>query len=150
MEYHARYSLDQLPEFITKPEAGLGPRLETIAFRLGMPENFNAELSVESIKEWIGNTDALKHMNEKQKEKEVDEIFIQTAIDAASGKIPANTPESQKKKFSGHGRKWFKSLQGGRELALKVFSCNAWENGIKEQLMPYVNCQSKCCRVGFN
>ena len=130
---------DQLPEFITKPEAGLGPRLETIAFRLGMPENFNAELSVESIKEWIGNTDALKHMNEKQKEKEVDEIFIQTAIDAASGKIPANTPESQKKKFSGHGRKWFKSLQGGRELALKVFSCNAWENGIKEQLMPYVN-----------
>jgi putative ATP-dependent endonuclease of OLD family len=51
-------------------------------------------------------------------------------IAAAMGHVPATVPEGDKslrKEFKAHGQDWFKTRQGGRELAEKVFTLGAWE-----------------------
>ena len=60
-----------------------------------------------------------------------------TMIDAALGTVPAGC-EEDKRTYQAHGRIWFKSVAGGRELAGKVFSLGLWP-ALKPQLLPFCN-----------
>jgi putative ATP-dependent endonuclease of OLD family len=59
-------------------------------------------------------------------------------IDAAVGVAPAGTPESERKSFKTNSQLWFKSIDGGRELATKMFSLGLWAS-FKSQLLPFCN-----------
>ena len=60
-------------------------------------------------------------------------------IQAATGTIPQfATDKAVQKQFKAHGKLWFKSLEGGRELAVKVFSLGAW-GALKPEVLPFVN-----------
>lgn len=60
-----------------------------------------------------------------------------TMIEAALGIVPDGC-ETDKNTYKSHGRTWFKSEQGGRELAIKVFSLGLWSS-LKPQLLPFCN-----------
>jgi putative ATP-dependent endonuclease of OLD family len=62
-------------------------------------------------------------------------------VGAALGRVPPTVPEedrSRRKEFKAHGQDWFKTLQGGRELAEKVFTLGAWE-ALGPQLLAFCN-----------
>jgi putative ATP-dependent endonuclease of OLD family len=61
----------------------------------------------------------------------------QLIIEAATGAVPEGK-DSEKKHFESHARDWFKTLNGGQELAAKVFTFGLWPN-LKEQLLPFAN-----------
>ena len=60
---------------------------------------------------------------------------------AALGKVPQDKPtanKQEKKKYSSHGQNWFKTEEGGRELARKMFSLGVWP-ALASHLMPFCN-----------
>lgn len=61
-------------------------------------------------------------------------------IDAATGTIPEKfaTNEEEKKRFKGYANIWFKSEEGGRELAEKVFTLGAWAQ-LEAEVLPFLN-----------
>lgn len=67
--------------------------------------------------------------------------LVQLIIDAATGKVPekhANADKSIKNDFKGDANSWFKSVDGGRELAEKVFSLGAWPK-LQPEVMKFLN-----------
>lgn len=53
-------------------------------------------------------------------------------IDAAVGNRQTTFPEDDKKEFTKrHPQFWFKNLQGGHELARKMFELNIWRSNYK-------------------
>lgn len=110
-------TVDRLEEFIVDPEGYSGDRLRTLADRLGIEDKrFSA------IKENAGDLTRL-------------------IIDAAIGRVPedkANALRSEKEQFRKHAKHWFKSYDGGAELADKVFSFDVWPK-IKPQILVFVN-----------
>jgi putative ATP-dependent endonuclease of OLD family len=58
-------------------------------------------------------------------------------VASASGKVPEDKA-SEKKEYKAHGQVWFKTLEGGRELAEKVFTLGLWQT-LKPKLMPFCN-----------
>ncbi len=108
---------DRLDEFIKDPEGDSGDRRRTLADRLGM-----AEKDLTAIR---GKAPDLTTL----------------IIEAATGTVPEDrqTADSgEKKTLRKHGRHWFKSNEGGRELAGKVFEFDLWPK-LKPQLMPFLN-----------
>jgi putative ATP-dependent endonuclease of OLD family len=109
---------DKLQALIEDPSGErTGERLRTLADRLGMPEK-----SFDTIKAKASDIRAL-------------------IIDAALGRIPsemATAPDSEKKALKRHAKVWFKSFEGGRELAEKMVPLGVWPS-VKGHLMPFVN-----------
>jgi putative ATP-dependent endonuclease of OLD family len=60
-----------------------------------------------------------------------------TIIEAALGKVPPGK-EEEKKVYKSDAGTWFKSADGGRELAGKVFSLGLWPT-FKPLLLPFCN-----------
>lgn len=58
-------------------------------------------------------------------------------IAAASGS-KEGAPAGREKQWAGHGKRWFKTLEGGHELAQKMVSLGAWPT-IQKELMPLIN-----------
>jgi putative ATP-dependent endonuclease of OLD family len=56
---------------------------------------------------------------------------------AASGNVPVGK-EADKKQFQAHAQSWFKTIGGGRELAAKLFSLDAWPT-LRPEIMPFCN-----------
>ncbi len=106
---------DKLEEFIADPAGEkTGVRLRTLADRLGIAEK---EFSVLKAKAGTG--------------------FSALIVEAALGTVPADK-ESEKGEFKAHAGRWFKSVEGGRELADKLFSLALWPV-LKPQLLPFCN-----------
>lgn len=107
---------EKLEEFIQDPEGHSGERLRTMADRLGLPDT---------------SIDALR---------EKAEDFRQLVIDAATGAShpDPNATKETKKAWKKHGQRWFKSRDGGKELAEKVFAFGVWTQ-LSEELLPFVN-----------
>lgn len=106
-----------LEDFIKDPEGDSGDRRRTLADRLDINEK---EFS--AIRTKAADLKAL-------------------IIDAATGAIPDNmreTEKSEKKALRKHAERWFKSEEGGRELAHKVFRFDLWPE-IKKQVLPFLN-----------
>ncbi|MFN8006766.1 MAG: AAA family ATPase [Terriglobia bacterium] len=110
---------DKLQALLTDPEnEKTGMRLRTLAERLGIQEkdfetiNLNAKSSLKML-----------------------------ILDAASGTVPEDKL-AERKQYQSHAQTWFKSVEGGRELAGKVFSLDIWPL-LQPQLMPFCNAVRK-------
>ena len=94
-----------------------GERLRTLAYRLSLQDK-----QFSSIKAQSPDLTAL-------------------IIAAATGAIPSDKQDadkSVKKAFQKHAERWFKSVEGGNELAAKVFAFDLWPQ-LKPQLLPFLN-----------
>jgi putative ATP-dependent endonuclease of OLD family len=108
---------DRLEDFVRDPDGESGTRLRTLADRLRIEDkSFPAiERKAPDLKRLI--------------------------IEAATGAIPETmeeTSKEEKKELRKHGAKWFKSVEGGRELGAKVFEFNLWPQ-LEESLLPFIN-----------
>lgn len=107
---------DKLEEFIRDRDGDSGERLRTMADRLDLPDTSVAAL------------------------REKADDFRQLIIDAATGAAPTD-PEATKetkKAWKKHGQRWFKTRDGGAELAEKVFAFGVWPK-LADELLPFVN-----------
>lgn len=59
-------------------------------------------------------------------------------IEAATGSVPDGTPDDEKKQFKSDAQTWFKTIDGGRELADKMFALGLWPT-FKDRLLPFCN-----------
>jgi putative ATP-dependent endonuclease of OLD family len=106
---------DKLEALVIDPDGEkTGMRLRTLAIRLGIEEKDFA-----SLKAKAGSS--------------LKALIIQAAL----GTVPAGK-EDAKSEFKSHAGTWFKSVDGGRELAGKVFSLGIW-SVLKPQLLPFCN-----------
>jgi putative ATP-dependent endonuclease of the OLD family len=106
---------EQLEKFIRDPDGESGMRLRTLADRLG----------IEGEKKEFGIIKATASDLKK------------LIIEASSGIVPGDTSQDRKKEFRKHAERWFKSEEGGRELAVKVFEFGLWPQLIS-QLLPFL------------
>ena len=107
---------EHIEPFITDPDdEKTGRRLRTLAIRLKIEAKDFA-----SIKASAG-------ANLKRLIKE-----------AAGGTVPDGTADADKKAYRKQSQDWFKTEQGGRELAAKLFSLGVWP-ALKAQLLPFCN-----------
>jgi putative ATP-dependent endonuclease of OLD family len=110
---------DKLEALLTDAENDkTGMRLRTLADRLGIQEKDFATVKAKAgagLKELI--------------------------LAAALGTVPEDK-STEKKQYQAHGQTWFKSVDGGRELAAKIFSLGIWPT-LKPQLMPFCNAVRK-------
>jgi len=110
---------DKLEALLIDPEnEKTGMRLRTLAERLGIQEKDFA-----TIKAKAGSG------------------FKALILSAALGTVPADRT-AEKKHYESHAQTWFKTIEGGRELADKVFSLGIWPT-LKPQLMPFCNAVRK-------
>jgi len=86
----------------------------TLAVRLGI-----ADKSLEAIRAATENLRALM-------------------IAAATGNKEGAPDDETAKMWGRHGRRWFKSVAGGRELAEKMFALGVWPS-VKPDLLPFLN-----------
>jgi putative ATP-dependent endonuclease of OLD family len=108
---------ERLEEFIKDVDGDSGVRRRTLAERLEIPEK---DFSVIAAKA----TD-----------------LTTLIIEAAVGAIPDNkkgADKSEKKALKKHAERWFKSVDGGRELGAKVFEFGLWPK-LEDQLLPFLN-----------
>lgn len=106
---------DKLEELLTDPEdEKTGMRLRTLADRLEIQEKDFATIRAKAGSE-------LK-------------AFM---LAAALGAVPEDKV-SAKKEYRSHGQIWFKTTEGGRELAAKVFALGIWPL-LRPELMPFCN-----------
>lgn len=92
-----------------------GYRLRTLSDRLGLESK-----DVESIKAKAGSG------------------LRQLILDAALGKAPEGTPKDQAKAYKSDTQSWFKTYDGGRELAEKLFALGLWGE-MNPKLLPFCN-----------
>ncbi len=108
---------DRLEDFITDSDGHSGIRLRTLADRLGIREK--------------------DFLTIKAKTADMTKLVIE----AATGAIPDNKKNAQnaeKKALKKDAEKWFKSVDGGRELAVKVFEFGLWPQ-LEKQILPFLN-----------
>lgn len=108
---------DDLEKFIANSDGESGERLRTLAVRLNIEDK-----SYATIFSTAGGADNVRKL----------------IIEAASGYIPDGTADDKKKALKSHGRAWFKSVDGGFELAAKMFQFGIWPK-LEGQLLPFLN-----------
>jgi putative ATP-dependent endonuclease of OLD family len=108
---------DDLEKFIADPDGESGDRLRTLALRLKMKDK-----SYAAILAAAGSPEALRKL----------------VIAAATGSVPAETPDDQRKALKSQGRIWFKTVGGGLELGSKMLEFKVWPK-LDWQLLPFLN-----------
>src|SRR5690606_39063471 len=105
----------KLTELIKDDDGAYDPeRRKTLADRLGIDDK-----SLEAIVAKGGNN-------------------LRAVIIAAASGDPEGAPEGQAKTWKKHGKQWFKSVEGGRELAQKAEILGVWPQ-LKPAVMPFLN-----------
>jgi putative ATP-dependent endonuclease of the OLD family len=105
---------DRLEELIAHPEDGPANRLRTLAVRLGIEDK-----AIPALRATAGDG------------------LVALIIEAAKGTVPAGK-EEEKKIYKSHAGTWFKSIEGGQEIAAKMFAMGLWPQ-FKPLLMPFLN-----------
>ena len=108
---------DRLEEFIRDQNGRPGDRLRTLAVRLDIVDKDYSTINATSAD------------------------LTNLIIEAATGAIPddkKSLDKGKKKALTKHAQRWFKSVEGGRELADKVFDFDLWPH-LKDQLLPFLN-----------
>lgn len=109
---------DHFEKLITDPEdERTGERLRTLADRLGIADKDFAII------------------------KATASDLRKLVIEAATGVVPdqkKNADKGEKKTLKRHAEKWFKSVDGGGELAAKVFEFGLWPQ-LEKDLLPFLN-----------
>jgi len=106
---------EDLEKFITPPDGNSGERLRTLQERLGTDDKSFASI--------LAAAPDMKSLLIKASTGAVDEQSTLT--------------EGEKKAWKKHGDRWFKSVEGGNELAEKVFALGLWPK-LASQLSPFV------------
>jgi hypothetical protein len=105
------------------------------------PKNNKTGMRLRTLKDRLGTT-------------EKDFATIKTAagsdfkaliVAAALGIVP-DDKVAEKKEYQSHSQTWFKSANGGRELADKMFSLGVWPT-FKPQLLPFCNAVRKAVHL---
>jgi putative ATP-dependent endonuclease of the OLD family len=99
---------ERLPELISHPEDGPGNRLRTLA-----------DKNLAAIQAAAGAR------------------LVPLIIEAATGTVPEGEDE-ERKTYKGHATTWFKSIEGGEEIAAKMFALGLWPH-FRPALMPFLN-----------
>ena len=97
-------------------------RLRTLAMRLNIPQKDFASVKAKAGAE-----------------------FRNLIIEAAMGIVPddkKSAEKSEKKIYKSHAQDWFKTAEGSRELADKMFILGVWPK-LKSQLLPFCNAVRK-------
>lgn len=100
------FGRQQLADLITDPaHRKTGQRRRSLIDRLGLAP----ELTLDQIVDAAGDR------------------LMRIVVEAALGVVPADIEEKDRKGlFKGHASQWFKSVEGGRELADKVMRMGVW------------------------
>lgn len=124
------FSADQVRALIEDPnQEKTGLRLRTLADRLETTEA-TFEVLTEQARENLGQ--AVEQWNHP---------LIPWIVDAASGKVPdilQDALPALRNPFKGHASAWFKSLEGGQELARKVRALGVWDQYLGELFRPFI------------
>lgn len=108
----------KLDQLIEDPEGErTGRRYRSLAIRLGIKDKDMASLLAKAGSE---------------------ENLMSIVIEAAKGHVPKAVPDPDRKSWERHARDWFKSVQGGQELALKVVK-HGLAAGLEPQFVPFLN-----------
>lgn len=108
---------DRLEDFIRDPDGESGPRLRTLADRLEIQDKQFSDI------------------------KSTAPDLRSLIVEAATGVVPKDkesADKSEKKAMKKHSAVWFKSVEGGQELATKAFEFNLWPQ-LEPQLLPFLN-----------
>ena len=104
---------NQIEALIEHPE-DTGGRLRTLATRLGIEDKSFAAVRDKA-------------------EANLKPLLIQAAL----GTVP-DGKDAEKKIYKNHAQIWFKSIEGGQELAAKMFALGLWPT-FKDRLLPFLN-----------
>jgi putative ATP-dependent endonuclease of the OLD family len=108
---------ERLEEFIRDEEGESGVRLRTLAIRLGLEDKEFTSIRANAAD------------------------LTKLIVEAATGKVPDDKKDlssDEKKAWKKHSAAWFKSTEGGRELAGKVCSFGLLPT-LEPKLKPFVN-----------
>lgn len=110
---------DHLPIFLTDVDSNLSARRRfTLAERLGISDR-----SLEAI----------------QSEVQVQSTCLRDLITAAAtGRTDGAPDRDAEKLWRQHGKAWFRTERGGQELALRMFSLQAWP-ALQPAILPFLN-----------
>lgn len=125
------FARDQIQMLIADPEGEkTGLPLRTLADRLDTADASFEALSALALARRGENIDHPAHP------------LIPWIVEAATGKVPdvlRDAPAAQRNPFKGHATAWFKSIEGGRELAEKAYRSGAWDIRLNALLRPFVD-----------
>lgn len=113
----------QFEEFMAHPSGHTGDRLRTLADRLDIPENDFGAI-----------------------EAAAGDLLRQRITEAATGCVPPEKVD-RSREYKKHGQRWFKSVDGGRELWTKVFTFGLWPK-FKDEMLPFINSVRKVAGLG--
>lgn len=105
---------ERLPGLIAHPEDGPGNRLRTLAVRLDIADKDFAAVQAAA-----------------------GERLVPLIMEAATGTVPEGKDE-ERKIYKVHAATWFKSIEGGEEIAAKMFAMGLWPH-FRPALMPFLN-----------
>jgi putative ATP-dependent endonuclease of OLD family len=71
--------------------------------------------------------------------------LCELVVGAARGSVPPGK-EEKSKEYKKHGQRWFKTVDGGRELLAKVFEFDLWPE-LKDEFLPFINAVFKSVGV---
>ncbi|MGF6732790.1 putative ATP-dependent endonuclease of OLD family [Paraburkholderia youngii] len=124
------FEADQIQMLIIDPEGEkTGLRLRTLADRLDTTDASFEAVSALALARRSENIDHPAHP------------LVPWIVEAATGKVPdvlRDAPAAQRNPFKGHATAWFKSIEGGRELAEKVYRSGVWDTQLNALLRPFV------------
>ncbi len=125
------FAHDQVLALIADPaDERTGQRLRTLAERLEIDSASFDDLS-KRARERVGA--AVERWSHP---------LVPWIVQAASGTVPEalrDAPAAQRNPFKGHASVWFKSIEGGRELAQKVRDLGVWGCQLSVLLRPFVD-----------
>ena len=135
--------IDCLHQFIMHPDPQrTNKRLQSLAFRhknLNINRNATPKEAVDQILQYIEKSKEIKKFVGVERKKAAFNLLKRIIIEAASGFKPAGIPDNQRHIYKGHGSDWFKSIEGGQELAEKMFLFGAWgQTEIKDLILPNI------------
>ena len=109
---------DSLTDLLKDQEGDFdGDRLRTLADRLG-----SADKDIETI----------------LAQAQTQQTDLRSLIVAAATGSTDGAPAGREKEWKKHAQKWFKSENGGRELASRMFALGVWP-ALQHQLIPFLN-----------
>lgn len=109
---------NRISELLQTPDGGKhGARSRTIAVRLGIDDSDIAPI---------------------QQALEARQMTLRDVIVSAATGSRDGAPEGQERQWKSHGRDWFKTAEGGRELFDVARRLGAWST-LRSELLPLVN-----------
>lgn len=101
------------------------------------PEDMKTGMRLRTLQERLGTQDKDFATIKAAADANLNTLILAAAL----GEVPADKTD-QKKQYQSHSQTWFKTVNGGRELAAKVFTLGIWDN-LKPQLLPFCNAVRK-------